>query len=79
MIEKFFSTAKKLEAATDIHDILADKGLRFEKLGETHASIEVYSTRLNLKFRLEMEVEWINESKTIGKFILTDITNHYGD
>lgn len=74
VIDKFFATIQKIEAAADIHDLLSDKGLRFEKLkGSEHR----HSMRLNQKYRLEMNINWINESCTIGDFYLLTISNHY--
>ena len=76
VVEKFFATIQKIEASVTISDLLADKGLRFEKLrgSENH-----YSMRLTLKYRLEMNITWIDEKKTIGNFLLLTISNHYGD
>ena len=76
IIEKFLSTIQKIEASVTINDLLADKGLRFEKLrgSENH-----YSMRLSGKYRLEMEVEWKDDKQTVGKFHLLSISNHYGD
>lgn len=34
--------------------------------------------RLNLKYRLEMNINWKNEAQTIGIFFLITISNHYG-
>ncbi|MBK7336851.1 MAG: type II toxin-antitoxin system RelE/ParE family toxin [Saprospirales bacterium] len=74
VVDKFFATIQKIEAAETIHDLLADKGLRFEKL---KGASNLYSMRLNLKYRLEMTLDWKNEAKTVGIFILIDISNHY--
>lgn len=76
VIEKFFATIQKIEAATMLSDLWAEKGLRFEKL-KGHS--KRYSMRLSNKYRLEMEVEWNDEKLTIGKFFLKEISNHYGD
>lgn len=76
VIEKFFATIQKMESAITIHDLWADKGLRFEKLKGT---TNLYSMRLTGKYRLETEVEWTDEKLTIGKFYLQTISNHYGD
>jgi toxin HigB-1 len=73
---KFFSTVQKIEASVTIHDLWADKGLRFEKL-LGHKNL--YSMRLTGKYRLEMIVEWQDDKQTIGKFYLKSISNHYGD
>ncbi|MEP1034411.1 type II toxin-antitoxin system RelE/ParE family toxin [Ekhidna sp.] len=75
VVDKFLGTVQKIDAATSIHDFWHDKGLRFKKLeGE-----DIYSMRLNSKYRLEMEVTWENDEKTIGTFILKTISNHYDD
>lgn len=74
VIDKFFATVQKIDAAEDVNDLLADKGLRFEKLKGYENR---YSMRLNLKYRLEMRVDWKNENCTIGIFFLLTISNHY--
>lgn len=76
VVDKFFATIQKIEAAVTIKDLLADNGLRFEKL---KGNENRYSMRLSGKYRLEMEVEWTDEKRTIGKFYLKTISNHYGD
>lgn len=76
VIEKFLATIQKIESATTIHDLWADKGLRFEKLKNTASR---HSMRLSGKYRLEMEVTWTDDKQTIGKFYLETISNHYGD
>lgn len=76
VIDKFFATVQKIEAATIIYDFWSDKGLRFEKLS---GSDNRYSMRLSGKYRLEMTVEWADPQQTIGTFILKTISNHYGD
>ncbi len=76
VVEKFFATIQKIESAVAVKDLLADMGLRFEKIKGTEKS---YSMRLSGKYRLEMEVEWLDEKNTIGKFFLKTISNHYGD
>ena len=74
IIDKFFARIRQIEAANDIHDLWNDKGLNFEKL-QGHESR--YSIRLKLKYRLEMIVEWQNNEKSVGEFIIIDISNHY--
>ena len=65
--------SQKIDAAEDIHDLWNDPSLNFKKY-EKH-----YSMRLTHKYRLEMEVKWMNDQKTIGEFHLFKISNHYGD
>lgn len=74
IIEKFFARIQQIEAAHDIRDLWNDKGLNFEKLTKTENS---YSMRLNQNYRLEMDIDWINNELTIGEFIITEISNHY--
>lgn len=73
IIDKFFATVQKIDNAKDIHDLWHDPSLNFEKY-KKH-----YSMRLTGKYRLEMDVQWTNEEKTIGEFYLFAISNHYGD
>jgi len=73
IIDKYFATIQKLEAAKDIHDLWKDPSLNFEKY-KKH-----YSIRLTGKYRLEMLVKWMNDEQTIGEFHLFSISNHYGD
>ncbi|MDZ4703546.1 MAG: type II toxin-antitoxin system RelE/ParE family toxin [Saprospiraceae bacterium] len=65
VVNKFFATIQKIDAAVDIHDLLSDKGWRFEKLKGFE---QRYSMRLSQKYRLEMNITWVNESCTIGVF-----------
>ena len=74
--DKFFATIQKIEAARDIYDLWADKGLNFEKL---KGKEKEYSMRLSGKYRLEMEFNWNDEQKTNGSFVLKNISNHYKD
>jgi plasmid maintenance system killer protein len=76
IIDKFLATVQKIEASVTINDLLADKGLRFEKL---RGFENRYSMRLSGKYRLEMEVDWNDSKRNVGKFYLLTISNHYGD
>lgn len=73
IIEKYFATIQKIDAARDIYDLWKDPSLNFEKY-KKH-----YSMRLTGKYRLEMTINWMNENNTIGEFHLFAITNHYRD
>lgn len=74
IIDKFFARLQQIEAANTIYDLWNDRGLNFEKLQGAENS---YSMRLKIKYRLEMNVQWKNDEKTIGDFIIKDISNHY--
>lgn len=76
IIDKFFATIQKIEAASTIYDLWNDKGLNFEKLNGTKNR---YSMRLSGKYRLEMTINWTDAKETIGDFILITISNHYSD
>lgn len=74
IIDKFLMRVDALEAADSIHDLWQHPALNFEKLqGYEHR----FSIRLNLQYRLEIEIEWINDEKTIGNIELLDISKHY--
>jgi plasmid maintenance system killer protein len=73
IIEKYFATIQKIDAARDIYDLWKDPSLNFEKY-KKH-----YSMRLTGKYRIEMTIKWMNEKNTIGEFHLFAITNHYRD
>lgn len=76
VIEKFLAIVQKIDSAINIYDLWKDSALKFEKLKGIENR---YSMRLTGKYRLEMQVEWDDESQTIGKFYLDEISNHYGD
>lgn len=73
---QFVAAAGEVITATNIHDLWKTPKRKFEKL---RGHPNRYSMRLTLKYRLEMEVEWTNDEKTIGEFTLVDVSNHYGD
>ena len=75
IIDKFIMRIDSIIAAETIHDLWQNKALNFEKLTNT----DIYSMRLNNKYRLEMKIEWENKIQTIGEFFITDISLHYGD
>jgi plasmid maintenance system killer protein len=74
VIDKFFARIQQIEASNDIYDLWNDNGLHFEKLQGFDSR---YSMRLKLKYRLEMIIEWRNNEKNIGEFIIIEISNHY--
>ena len=72
---KFFMRLQQIEAAVSIHDLWKSPSLNFEYL----KSSKIYSIRVDKNYRLEIDIEWLNKEKTIGKFYIEDLTNHYGD
>ncbi len=75
VIRDFAVTVRILEAAKDIYDLWQEPSLKFEKF---HGCKSRYSVRLSRKWRLEMEIEWENDQKTIGILTLVEISSHYG-
>ncbi len=73
IIEKYFAVIQKIDAAKDVYDLWKDPSLKFEKY-KKH-----YSMRLTGKYRLEMNIKWMNKESTIGEFHLFALTNHYRD
>lgn len=63
------------ESAKSIQDIWQIGSLHFEKLANT----DKYSIRLDIRWRLEMKIDWTDENCTVGIIGLTDLTKHYGD
>jgi len=77
VVEKFFALVQKIDSAVSIYDFWQDSGLNFKKLEGKNKNR--YSMRLSGKYRLEMDITWENEEKTIGIFSLITISNHYKD
>ena len=67
---------QQLEASDTIYDLWNTPSLNFEKL---EGYINRYSIRLTRSWRLEFELIWENEEKTIGKIIVVELSKHYGD
>jgi plasmid maintenance system killer protein len=74
IIDKFFARIQQIEAANDIYDLWNDKGLNFEKL---QGFENRYSMRLKQKYRLEINIEWLDKAKTYGEFSIIELSNHY--
>lgn len=75
VIRKFARAVDLLSAAIKIQDIWEFPGYRFKHLEGN----KMYSMRMDITWRLEMEIEWINNDCTIGIIGLDDLTKHYGD
>ena len=75
VLKKFFMRIQQIEAAISLHDLWKNPSLNFEHL----ESKGIYSVRVDKGYRLEIDIEWKNDEKTIGKFIILDFNKHYGD
>jgi len=74
---------KKLPRAVDvlkqtkiITDLWNFPAYKFERL---EGSKKRYSMRLGRTWRLEMDIDWEDETCTVGIIGLDDLTKHYGD
>ena len=76
IIKGFIRVVAILEAASDIYDLWKSPSLNFKSLKECKNR---YSARISGKYRVEMEINWKNEAKTIGNITIIDISSHYGD
>ncbi len=74
--KKFIARISQIEAAESIYDLWKTGSLQFKKLqGENN----LYSMRVDLHWRLEIEIDWKDEKQTCGCFKVKDLSNHYGD
>ena len=74
VIQGFFQVMAAIDAATDIHDFQQRPSLNFERMQGTESR---FSLRINRKYRLEVEIDWENEEKTIGILGIDEISTHY--
>ncbi len=70
--EKFIARIEALEAHPNVA-ALRRHPFHFKEYGEH------FSMRLDEKYRLEMRVEWLDDERTVGKFYIFELSNHYGD
>ncbi len=64
-----------IEAANNIYDLRHPPSNKFEKLQGN----DLYSIRVQDKYRLEFRIDFEDESQTQGKVTITNLSNHYGD
>jgi plasmid maintenance system killer protein len=74
--ERFSMRIQAIEAAVTIHDLQNQHSLRFERL---QGYQNRFSLRVNLQWRLEVEIEWQDEEKTKGVFHIKELSKHYGN
>lgn len=75
IIDRFVEVVAVLESAENIYDLWRTPSLNFEKM---QGFSNRYSARLGKKWRLEMDIKWKNQEKTIGLIVIDDISSHYG-
>ena len=74
--QKMVKAVEVLKSSSSIQEIWKFPAYKFEKLQGN----ERYSMRMNIVWRLELTVKWIDEKKVHIEIInLEDLTKHYGD
>jgi plasmid maintenance system killer protein len=76
VLKKFFMRIRQLRAAKTVYDLWNFGSLNFERL---EGYENRFSLRLNVQWRLEVEVDWEDEEKTTGKIYIVELSKHYGD
>ena len=71
---KFVERVGRIEAAVTIFDLREPPSMRFEAL-EGYANR--FSIRLDGKHRLECEIDFANEEKTVGFVQIVKVSKHY--
>lgn len=74
--QKLVKAVEVLKSSSSIQEIWKFPAYKFKKLQGN----ERYSMRMNISWRLELTVKWIDETKIQVEIInLEDLTKHYGD
>lgn len=76
VVRKFPRAVEVLRAAQVIQDIWRFPGYRFERL---EGYPNRYSMRLDRTWRLEMSIDWDDDTCTVGIIGLEELSAHYGD
>lgn len=74
VLTKFFMRIQQLEAALTIHDLWKTPSLQFEKM---QGFQNRFSLRIDISWRLEVEMDWQDEQKTVGTVKILEISRHY--
>jgi proteic killer suppression protein len=71
---KFVERVGRIEAAASIYDLREPPSMEFEAL-EGYANR--FSIRLDRKHRLEFEIDFEDEDKTVGAVTVITVSKHY--
>jgi proteic killer suppression protein len=74
VLQGFFEVVAAIDAARDIHDLQMRPSLHLERLRGTEKR---FSLRITRKYRLEVEIDWENEEKTMGIVEIEELSKHY--
>lgn len=74
LCEKFVERIGRIEAAETIYDLREPPSMEFEALqGDENR----FSIRVNIKHRLEFEIDFEDEDKTFGFVTVVTVSKHY--
>jgi len=74
LYRKFVERINRIAAVNDIYDLRNPPSNNFEKL---EGNINRFSIRLDIKHRLEFEIEFMDIQETKGKIFIVEISKHY--
>jgi plasmid maintenance system killer protein len=74
MAAKFVERVGRIEAAVTIYDLRVPPSMKFEAL---EGYVNRFSIRLDGKHRLEFEIDFENEEKTVGFVRIVAVSKHY--
>jgi len=74
LAKKFVERVGRIEAAATIYDLREPPSMEFEAL-EGYSNR--FSIRINRQYRLEFEIDFENEEKTVGFIRILTVSKHY--
>lgn len=74
IIKKFTERVNRISASQTVHDLSEPKSMHFKKMTGTE---DLHSIRINIQYRLEFSIEFIDEKKLKANIVIHRISNHY--
>lgn len=74
LARKFVERIGRIESAKDISDLMHPPSMHFEAL---KGFANRFSIRIDLKHRLEFEINFEDEKRTVGSIIVIKVSKHY--
>ena len=74
LAKKFVERVGRIEAAVSIYDLRDPPSMNFEVM---EGFENRFSIRLDVKHRLEFEIDFENEEKTVGFVRIVTVSKHY--
>ena len=71
---KFVERVNRIQDAADINDLRVPPSMHFEKL---QGFSNRFSIRVDLQWRLEFEIDFTDQDKTVGAARIVKLSNHY--